>query len=227
MAQPSTHSSALMSRYTPSVVWQARNARFKKGKPLNQRQKSQVKRIINYGRELKFFQYATNNALISSTGTVDAVFAPIQGDTDSERSGDQTTYSHFECRMNFFPSGVTTNLLRIVVFQWHPNSTPTTSSIFLTGASGVIDVTSMYSHDNRQEYRILYDRFYPLVGGTGSETGMNTRYFRISGKKVAKRCQFSAGGTTSTNKIYICYISDQPTNKPSVNVVIKTYYYDS
>jgi hypothetical protein len=126
------------------------------------------------------------------------------------------------------------NTFRVIIFQWHPNTVPISSSVLINGPTGIIDVYSHYSHDNRQEYKILWDKLYHVVGNGISSTNpyapnmLHTWKLHISLKKATKQLQYTGGTTVGTNHIYILQISDSalPTD-PSTVFAAKLFYRDS
>jgi hypothetical protein len=180
--------------------------------PLNLVQKQQVRAMTKVEEQLKYFlQQASNNAMTTTPVLFQLSQVP-QGVPDSSRIGDRLYWRDIECR-GWMEVGDPTNLVRFIIFQWKPNTTPVVGNILLPGFSGSQDVSSTYSHDNRQLFTILYDSFQSLVGnGTattypGTDTTQKTFYFKksIPWKKV----QYTGGSTTvGTNQIWYIRIAD-------------------
>lgn len=222
-----------------------RHRRFRKyrkgGRKLNKTQKMQVKRIAKVPRELKYFSY-TNTGTSSTTYGVVSISDIAQGDTDITRDGDQLYWcGTMEVRGVFENAqgslGDLYNTFRMIIFQWHPNSTPVIGNILINGPSGAEDVHSTYSHDYRHMYKILFDKVITTIGPsytnatlqqpTTSLTARNIHY-RIPLKKIAKRVQFAGGGITATNKLYFALASDSSAaTHPSWKLAFKLFYYDS
>lgn len=123
-----------------------RRAPARKGKKLGYRQKKQVKLIINKSRELKFHAYTALGQAISSTGTLTGLPCDVpQGDTDTTRDGDSYDLAgNIQFKFQLLASD-TTNLVRLVWFQWKDISTaagpsPAASDILFPGPSGAVDV---------------------------------------------------------------------------------------
>lgn len=185
----------------------------RKGRKLTKRQLTTVKTLINRRIETKFFPYAATSFAVISTPILDNSWAQVpQGDSDTQRNGDHIMWKKLRFRYQLL-AGDTTNLVRIIIFQWHPSSTPVPNAILLTGPSGGADVYSCLNQDTRQMYKIIYDKTHSLVGnGTPnfpvtsvSQTFVN-RQFSLS--KCQKNVQFNAGTTVSTNTIYLMFLSD-------------------
>ena len=216
-----------------------------RGPRLSKRQKFEVLKVVHRERELKFFGTVLNNSASTTTATVSSISDVTQGDTDTTRDGDRLTWcGHLEFRYSWILGTVDPKaFVRVLIFQWHPNTTPTASSVLLTGASGSIDVYSQYSHDNRQMFCILYDKVTNLTGNAATTinyTSISEQYGvqHIRLKPVASfrsssfqsNVQFSTGTTTGTNKIYLLHISS--TNNaggagdPHISYTTKLVYRD-
>lgn len=203
-------------------------------RPLNVRQKKQVKSLIRNVQELKYHVTNASAVALSSSPALRDISAVAQGDTDQTRDGDRLQLCgkidfHFSLLI-----ADTTNIIRITWFQWKPGTTPAASDIYLNGPSGAIDVYSTYSHDNRQMYRILSDKMYNMVGNAATAQTCNTtttqivRKQRINLKKVRKMVQYGGGGTDGTNKIYFFVFSDSAlVTHPLITYSTKLFFRDS
>lgn len=202
--------------------------------PLNPRQKKQVKSLIRHVQELKYHVTEAIGQQISTTPTIQDLTAITQGDTDQTRDGDRLQLAgKIDFRFHLF-IGDSSNVVRVIIFQWHPNSTPSAGQILLNGPTGVIDYLSTYSHDNRQEYRILFDKVYSLIGDGVADVSAYTtltqivRVYRISLKKATKMVQFAAATVDGTNKIYILRVSDSNAIPyPLMGYQAKVFFRDS
>jgi len=205
------------------------------GRKLGPRQKKQVKTLIRNIQELKYLQYSDANRSISSTAFITGSNFDIgQGVTDQERDGDRYQWcGTMDFRISMV-AGDTYNLLRCIVFQWHPDYVPVVTDLLIVGPSGSQDVWSQYHHDKRQQYTILFDKTYKLVGngtsGTfpGTDSSVQYRRHLISFKRATKRTQRIGGSLVGTNRMYMCFISDSaaPTH-PVINWSSKVFYRDS
>lgn len=203
-------------------------------------QKKQVTRILTRQQELK---YVLSNAAGQNTSAA-GVFYPITdivvGPGDSQRIGDSVMLAgRIDLKVNFqLAAGAladNTNLVRVFLFQWHPNSVPTANNLFLPGASGAVDIYSLYSHDNRQLFNVFFDKTFKLVGNALTANTPNTTdtltdimTFKIPLSKLAKKVQFVGGGLGGTNKIYMGFISDSGVPPhPAHSFSLKLVYRDS
>lgn len=195
-------------RYTRQPVRRT----FRGGRKLNDRQKTQVKRLIGTRQETKFYSSTLVSAAVSSSATLYDVTNPGQGDTDQTRDGDRLYAKKLYVRMSLtVATGDVTNLVRIIWFQWFPSTTtlaPTVSDILLLGPSGAADVYSHYSHDRRQMFSILYDKVFTLSGSATIVTTSSQKRMTYILHPKRKQMQFDNGASTGTNHIWLMTISD-------------------
>lgn len=183
------------------------DSRFLK-RPFTPSQRKSVKRMINFGRELKYFVAFETAVSISTTATVDDLFEPAIGDTDITRDGDQVTLRGIVLRFTL-TGGDLTNIIRIICFQWRADSAlqaPNAGNIIISTG----DINSPLNHDQRTNYRILYDKRFTTCGTTAAPTEATIRLGMVkqSAKNWAKTVYFDSGGLQGRNKIYILYLSD-------------------
>lgn len=215
------------------------------------KQKTAVRRMIKdeikEEAELKYL--IGQQALVGIANTASIVgtyFDVSQGITDNERIGDGLKWSgamllHLEVRASLASAtlpGDGFNTIRMVILQWHPNSTPTVSNILLLGPTGQVDINSHYNHDTRQQYKILHDKNYVMINGSPSSAlsqnpnlqyqGVQNHRYTISLKRATKKVQYTAGTLTGTNRFYMILVSDSSvTPYPSIQFSTKIFYTDS
>lgn len=211
-------------------------ARLREARKLNKRQRMQVKRMIRGVQELKYKNYSDTGAISSTAAISGVLFDIAQGDTDQERNGDQFRWVK---ALNFrytLAVSDTSNIVRIIILQWHPSviTAPTISDILLTGPSSNVDVYSNYNHDQRFNYKILFDRTHTLVGngtaGTfpGTTSSIITRHTNISLKRARKRVQLIGGSVSGSNRLFMLFVSDSTlVNHPTISYSMKMYFTDS
>lgn len=209
-------------------------------KALTRTQRTEVQRIVRSNIELKYFGF--NSGVASAIGSTfnisPAPFLVPQGTTDSNRIGDELTWVSMKLRFEILNSfGVGSdpyNNFRICIFQWHPNSTPTASDVFIPGPTGASDIYSTYGHDRRHEFTIVYDECFKTVGNgqaaTTPYTSMSTTGVQnrdISLRFAKKKASFVGAGLTATNLFYMALVSDSSVvNHPTITYQIKTFYRD-
>lgn len=234
-----TETSQIPNVYTPR---KRRLSTQGKGRKLSKRQRFEVQRIVARNSELKYVNASAGPANCTTTATLNSNFWNVaQGYSDSQRVGDRLEWcGSMELKIQATNGeGATADIynnIRQIIFQWHPNSTPVAGSILLNGPSGNPDVYSNYSHDNRQQYTVIFDKVYRTVGNGGVASGsyadnMTTGvlHYSIPLKKCQKQVQFAAGSSTvATNMFYQLSVSDSAlATHPQITLSIKTFFRDS
>lgn len=205
---------------------------------LSDKQQKDVKAIVNNtlreNVELKYYDGSpTYQYPISVTAVIFPLSVPAQGDGDTQRDGDRIKLKKIHIRGNLVYSSDVTNIVRVIWFQWKPNTTPTAAGLLLNGPSGFIDVHSEYSHDFRQQFNILKDKTYKLIGNglaaTSPLTSDSVQLFKFTiSKGFNTQLQYAAGGVTGTNLIYYLAISDSSViSHPALTFNAKVMYTDS
>jgi len=210
---------------------------FKRPVGLSAVQRKQVKKLVQDPMEHKFFT-ANFSPVMGITSAPQSLSLIAQGDTDSTRDGDSLTLK------SMYLSGVleknaadlrATQYIRIVLFQWHPNSlniVPTAAQLFLTDPpSGTINYNSYYIKDNRDQFTILFDRTYLLTGliAGGNSTTTSAVKFKanISLKRCKKHLQYNAGATTGTQQIYGMTLGVAAANPVLIQAATRINYLDA
>lgn len=225
----------------PRLVRQRRFPMYRAGPALSKRQQVQVKRLVHQTQELKYIAFNSGVATqaTSTMSVSNTPFAIPQGVTDQDRVGDSITYGPFlKLRINIAngqgATGDIYNNVRVAIVQWKPNTVPTAGDIFLNDPSGAPGVYSNYSHDKRQMFNILFDKVWTTIGNAAAAGTANTSAFvtgvqdlTISLKRAVKHVQYLAGGTSGTNLLYICIVSDSAlATHPNFTYQTKLVYRD-
>lgn len=200
--------------------------------------------------ELKYINSQLPVAASTSTAIITGLTDIVQGDGDSQRDGDRCKLvGTLELRGAVYadvnPGDVTQTraFVRLIIFQWHPTSQsggatePGSADILLTGPTGGVDVWSLYVHDQRQNYSILYDEVFEPVGiavgaaGLGVHPGIQKYFHRKVplGKRIRHQMQFqAASATNATNHLYMLSLSNLAADAQNPNLVwnIKVFFRD-
>lgn len=188
-----------------------------------------VKKMINKEIESKHIDASVANTVSGPTGLLTDLTLIGQGTGDQTRIGDKLKPVSLEIRGQLLGNtAIDRNLLRMIVFQWHPNSAspvPVSSDILLYTASAANAVLSPYQWDTRQNFTILSDKTYQLQGSASSDDYHTYFHLKLSPKRVIS---FNAGGTTGLNKIYVLCVSDSSAiNFPSIQYIYQLRYKDA
>lgn len=175
-----------------------RNRRNRRGGSKNIRRI--VRQEINSIAEKKYHASTSIGAGISTTVDLYSLSDVDVGINDNERIGDQITVTSMEFR-GYLEVGDTNNIVRVILFQWFPDTVPTAVDILISSVNGLI---SPYSHDHRYEFNILFDRTYMM-----SNDWQHYSKFHVYIKKFRERkIQYVGGTYVGNNKIYLAVVSD-------------------
>lgn len=199
-----------------------------KAKGMSINLKKQVRKMVKneISKEVEHKYYVASDAGTTADygGRVDDKTPIPQGDTDVTRDGDTIHLDEIEFRYSTILAD-TTNVFRVILFQWHPTSAPTIGAILLTLGSNN-GVNSAFTVDYEQQFKILYDRVHYLNSVAVPQSGVE-HVIKIR-KGFQKRLQYVAGGTTGSNHIYSAYISDSAAAAhPSINAVMRVRFSDA
>lgn len=191
--------------------------------------KQYVKKLVRKEVETKYYDDYTSwsGTAIDWTGSLVRLTTIAQGTTDITRVGDKLTLRAVRIKLNFVAADAT-QCMRLIVFQWYPNTTlvtPTTANI-LNVVGSPQGVNSMYIHDYDNQFKVLYDRRIAMV------LGQNNDYKAISInvplKFAKKTINFTAASTAGSNHIYIMAISDSgAVGHPSITMYSRVWFDDA
>lgn len=208
-----------------------RNSRSRKnangGRRLTKKQLKQVKRIVTRSAEQKIYDVTSATTGFTNAGTLIGPFQQIpQNIGDSQRIGDRIYLKNVHSRMSFI-YGDGTNVIRMIWFQWYPNTaseTPLVGTILQT-----LNPRSMINDTNQdgQKFRVMLDKTYAMT--QNGSNGCIQKNFRFYGRRLPrKKLQYNPAATTGFNQIYCLFISDSiAAPNPTVDMVVRTTYVDS
>jgi len=198
--------------------FRARRKGAKRGKGLV----SKIKRVVSNMSETKYYDTGSSGQTITYTVSGAQVIELSdlgQGSTDLLRVGDQVYGKSLVFRYHVVPNATapTTQLLRLIFFQWHPDTTvlnpdSAVDNIVQTNTSGTPYVTEAplnYDQSKGSNFRLLKDvRFaldtnHPKVGTV-----------RLS--KFKRNMQYKAANTTGMDQLFVLALSNIQTNGPTL-----------
>lgn len=208
---------------------------IKNQRKLNKRQTKQVKTLIRNKQELKYFFYNSAPATVTTTPFVDsAPFDIVQGTADTNRIGDGMQWAGSIDLRYHLNIADTSNNIRVVIFQWHGKDVPVAPDVFIIGPSGFPDIYSVYNHDTRDQYKILYDKNHQMVGngttGFVATTGsVQFHAVKIPLTRAKKDVQWVGGGVANgSNRLYMYTCSDSNAlTHPTITFASKVFFRDS
>lgn len=218
-----------MARYVRKNRRYRRKRKYFK-KRYNKKFTKAVRHVIEKTVEKKYL-HNKNTFQVSSAGYALWPDVVPQGTTDITRIGDQVTIRSLRFKIQCIVNvNAPMSWIRCIIFQYFPSfdsSTITATTYPLTNI--LLDGTtypylSPYSHDNRYNFRVLYDklRFMDTV---------NTPQVMFKGiiKKFPKNKiqYFNASATNCVNGLTVLLIGDLTANLPTVYYSLKFNYSDA
>lgn len=185
-----------------------------------------VQQVLRRNSELKYFDTAFSYSFTTTgTGTQNITVIP-QGTTDTTRIGDRLKITSVEFRYNIFDASTAISIyskqtVRLVLVHWFPATTPGYSDVLTTSTT-----RALYNHDQRQMYKICWDKTISVIGGTSSD--MKTGHIMYYPKKNTS-VQFQNAGTTGTNRFFLFIVADgvDPANTSSAVLMSRVRFTDS
>lgn len=186
--------------------------------------KTIAKRVSNLERKLKFAQEvgAVDVTIDSTASFVGAVshLSPIgQGDNTNNRTGNDTHAKSLQLRWNVVAAD-STNMVRVIVFYWKDDTTPTAGDILSAISTGTAPLQTL-NFPNKDKYDIIYDRLVTV--GTG-----NLSYAEKVFLKTSRKIEFdgSSSANIANNQLYVMYISDSgAATHPVFQMISRLRYY--
>ncbi len=185
--------------------------------------KQMIKSALSETQELKI-HIVQSTASVDYGGTIIDLSSIAQGDSDITRDGDRILVKEVDFR-SFVSPGDATNLMRIILFQWVPDSattTPLVTNVVQTTGSSTAPV-SYRSIDFVKAVKIFHDEIVKVDTYHLIELGKHVIHKRGYDPQI----QFT-GATSRTNGIYMMVISDSAAaNHPSIGYYCTLRYTDS
>lgn len=177
---------------------------------LPKRQYAAIQKLIsknfNKRAEKKHFLTYNTGYSVDYAGTIQSLSDITQGDTDVTRDGDSLYLRSIRVKGGVVVSD-STNAVRIIIFQWHADSTDDTATVndilSATAVGTVVGPFASYYHDKRRLYTVMYDRVFNATTNE-SQLLFDTGYLRPKVRKIS----FVNASTQAVHKLFILAISD-------------------
>ncbi len=172
-----------------------------------------VKRYVKSQQQMHYWNVQTATVIpCDDTATIVDLAAVTQGDTDSNRDGDELKVRKIDLRINwqFNTGGVNPQPGRVMLIQWSGSSSaPTLSEILLVSGAGLA-VNSPVNQDNSRAnmFKVIMDRRFVASGGGAGGGLMRLTKSKGFNRKIA----YLSGGTTGRGKFYLLAIGDTATS---------------
>lgn len=191
------------------------------------RMRAEVQKALKKEVELKYFAIADNTyGAVSYNGTdfFQAMCNVPQGDTDQDRDGDRLHIVNLHYRIGIKTGTTTPTFLRIVCFQWYPQSVPVYATIFIDQHNTSNAPLTDFNHDTRDQYHILSDDLVQ-VDNVAHPACCVERHIKSG---FRPNVQYVAGSTTAmSNQLFISCTSDVAANGPQVVLSAKLLFTDA
>lgn len=204
-----------------------RSKAFPKKKKLvtEQTVRSMIKSSIVNNDELKYFLTNTSvlgGSSVTSSGIIQDFSLVTQGVADQQRVGDTFKYVNLEFNYNVIAAD-TTNVIRLVLLQYHPVSIPIAQTFFVGTLGNVNSPLQSFSKDIKPQFSVLWDKTHYLTLNNNACEG---KHMTILPKR--KIVQAVNGGTTGSEHIYLVAISDSSsTPYPTISFIGRINFTDA
>jgi len=197
--------------------------------------KKYVKKELKEEVEMKFFVKALPfSGIPIPAGLIFDLTTVPQNISDSGRIGDCIDIKYIRIRLSLLV-GQPISYIRMIMFQWCPQDAslpPTDVQILLPGLLGAnVDYWSEYNRDREQDYKIITDKSFQLVGDALLATTPNTtssgQFINKTFKPRMAKVKFTAATTNGTNKVYLLFVSGGGPPFPSVGGLTTIFYTDA
>jgi len=204
------------------------------GPPLSKTALKQVRSLMTAGMEMKFFDSKEYAQSCTTTPTQLALSAVPQGDTDSQRDGDQINLRALWIKFETYLQGTGgtndfTDQVRLVIYRFHPmstGSTPVPATVLQDLSVAQSATMTAFTWDNRKDYTVVLDKTFNLSGNGPSDFGYTTKF---NWKAPGIPSHFSSGSTTlQTNGLFAMIMSDSlVATHPQFNIYTRVEYTDA
>jgi hypothetical protein len=165
----------------------------------------------------------------SNIGSILSGICPIPpGTSASQRTGDTVYWQKLYINYTVATQNVDIfNLVRLIIFQWHPNSALVVPIV--TDILQLANIYSMYDWQFANQSTILYDRVHCMSGIAGApcDSGFQGSFGSVSIGQAVKKAEFAPGLTLGSEQLYILVISDSLLVPfPFLNIQTRVIYTD-
>lgn len=218
------------------LQFKKRRRSFKKKKTLSAADvkriaKSAVREILEHKHFDHVVDYTTASPTypLTAAGLVEDCTGITQGVLDTDRIGDQVTYTSWQLRIMVNAPDSTAQIpgvfLRVIGLLWREGTAPTVGDILQTGNIARTEIISPYEHHTKPVRKILFDKTVSLFdrsvvsGGVigyrmSNNSWIEKFYVNLTTtlKKEDRVLMFDpAASITGSNKLYLCVLSTIPT----------------
>jgi hypothetical protein len=194
-------------RQTKSVT--GGNGSKTSGASLTSKEKKQVKEavlsIMGNNVEHKWNTQYSSGVITTAWNFVDLTAGITQGDAVNQRSGNVVHMKKFRLHFDMV-CGDATNLIRLVIFKWKPNSlsdTPTVGELIQDTTSGYTAMLSPTFVTRPNRAVIVFDKTWNL-----DTSGSNVHRLELINLELNYNVGFNTGANTGVDHLHIGYACD-------------------
>jgi len=205
------------------------------GKKTQRQQETQIVKVVRReekrARELKFFDTSQSAVNLAAGASINVLSGIPQGAAQSQRVGDSVLIDH--CQYTYAIVQLNADIYsdsRVIIFQWHPNSTLTSTPVLadILPNTAAVGLYSAYNWQYRNQYTILHDELWSMSGLTTAPTStsaISKLNIRIHPRK--KKIVFAPGAITGSGLLWLLTISDSAAAPfPLFSIQFRTVYTD-
>jgi hypothetical protein len=197
-------------------------------KPAQTAFEKKVLKVINKTAEQKYLD-TTNAAGIYTTFDINGVIRNltqvVQGDTDSNRNGDEIRCRRLDLNVSSYIGDEFQNC-RLILFRWNQDGSvagPVFTDI-LPATVGIESPLALPYYDNirSKKVEILFDEHY--VHDVAHEIRIISKSFGLADKHIS----FTAGSTNGVGELYFLILNDHIAagTRPNFNFFSRLYFVD-
>lgn len=124
------------------------------------------------------------------------------------RIGNKIRPSSFKFGYTLTNSDSSNSIMRVIVFSWHDDSNPGNLDLVLLDSGTPQSMYSMYTQEQKRDFRVLYDRTHNLnINNNSQQTVSNQTIF----KGLPAEIDFNSGASTGSSKLWISIQSNTDT----------------
>ncbi len=195
----------------------------RRGAALGPKQAYAVQKIINRGKEKKIIDTNFSAIDTDSLPVMTKLTWPAQGLTDTTRIGDKIELIGIRLQ-GHVQFQVLTGHVRLILFQWQADDTVLPVVADILDASGLGAEVDHYAWNNRNKYKILWDRsFGNHSGGVNFRTSIS-KYVKPTRKNII----FDNAAVTATKgSIFLLSMGTGADGTDTFTMVARMYFRDS
>jgi hypothetical protein len=180
-----------------------------------------VKSIMNQNVEKKWINHSGYNYALSTSSYINDMTDVASGWSSTTRIGNTITIKKFILKVNFVHADAT-NLLRVVVFVWKPNTisdVPIDNEV-LTDTTNGVSIRTLLIPDKPSRFKVLADKVLSV------DTYNPQANWELN-LNMDHKVQCNSGATTGSEHIFILAVSDSSAaTHPNYSYECDVYFTD-